>query len=375
MKKNDFPRFITLQLTEMCNLRCKMCYYWGETGTYSCSRDKGRPQVLEFKIVKRLIKDLAIVNPNYSLFGGEPLLYPHFEELIDEIKKYNSFMDTPTNGTLLVENAELLVKKQFDLVRISLDGPRDINDEQRGKGSYDKALDGINRLDEIKKKKKLKKPFIDIIYTITPNNYKVIEEFFLQILDISKINQITIQIENYLTRSMGETYAKFLKSEFGIESDKYWKGMVRSPLIFNEIDRIDLSNQVNRVQAYYKNNNKNVLLLPPTFSPNNLDAYLTSNWEQMTDLYDLCYVPWVSADIVANGDVAPCHIFYDLVLGNLYDNRISEIWNGVKYQKFRALLEKNRFMSICPSCCILYLAGKKSRKTPFSWKEVLESKN
>jgi radical SAM protein with 4Fe4S-binding SPASM domain len=335
-----------------------MCYYWGETGTYSTSQNK-IPKILNFDIVKELIKELSPVKPSYSLFGGEPLLYPHFEQLIGEIKKHNSLVDMPTNGTLLSNKAEMLVEKNFDLIRVSLDGPRDINDKQRINGSYDKAIDGINKLFAVKKKNGKKKPFIDIIYTITPENYTVIEEFFLKELDISKIDNITIQMQNFLTREMGEDYAKFLNTEFGIQSDTYWKGMVRSPIEFNEMDVTELSKQVRKVKKHYVSQNKNVLLLPPTFSSQNIKAYLGADWRQMSDVYERCFVPWISADIVANGDVAPCHIFYDLVLGNLYENSIAEIWNGERYKKFRDYMKSTKFMPICPGCCILYLSGKK----------------
>jgi len=338
-----------------------MCYYWGKTGAYSSSQTKQKPKILDFEIVRSLIKDLAHVKPVYSLFGGEPLLYPYFEELVKEIKRYDSFVDTPTNGTLLSDNAEMLVENEFDLVRISIDGPQDINDKQRGNGSYEKAIKGLSDLFETKKKKKAKKPFIDIIYTITPENYLSIEEFFIEDIDISKLDHITIQMQNYITEEMGVDYAEFLSSEFGIHTDIYWKGMVRSSFEFSEIDRTELSRQVNKVKKYYSSQNKNILLLPPTFTSKNLEAYLTANWNQMTDVYEKCFVPWVSADIVVNGDVAPCHIFYDLVLGNLFENNIGEIWNGDKYKKFRAYMESKKFMSICPGCCILYLSGKKLR--------------
>jgi len=358
-KLQSLPHNIFLHLTENCNLRCKMCYYWGETGAYSQAKKK--PKILDFEIIKNVIEDLAIVKPNYSLFGGEPLLYPYFEELIDEIKKYGSFVDTPTNGTLLSDNAELLVKKEFDLVRVSLDGPRDINDKQRRNGSYDKAIRGIKDLLKEKEKNKAKKPLIDIIYTITPDNFLSIEDFFLQDLKTLKIDQITIQMQNYITKQMGEQFAEFLNLEFGILSGIYWKALVHFPSDFSKIDRNELSRQVNKVWKSYKKQNRIVRLLPPTFSPENLEAYLTANWDQMSDVYEKCFVPWVSADIVANGDVAPCHIFYDLKFGNLNENNFSEIWNGRKYVKFRDYMETKKFMPICQGCCMLYLSGKRIR--------------
>lgn len=32
--KRDIPKWIVLQLLEACNLRCQMCYEWGEGGSY-----------------------------------------------------------------------------------------------------------------------------------------------------------------------------------------------------------------------------------------------------------------------------------------------------------------------------------------------------
>jgi radical SAM protein with 4Fe4S-binding SPASM domain len=336
-----------------------MCYYWGETGVYSNSELKSKPKELDFKILKTLVKDLTIVRPNYTLFGGEPFLYPFLEELIDEIKKAGSIIDTPTNGTLLAEHAEMLVKKKFDLIRVSIDGPREKNNKQRGFGSYEKAITGLTILYEAKQKLWSKYPLIDIIYTVTPENYSSIEQFFLHDIEISKLNRITIQMQNYITTEMGESYSKFLDSEFGIKSQSYWKGMVRNPSDFEKIDVSELSRQVNEVKKRYLSQSKNVMLLPPTFSPINLKAYLTAEWDKMTDIYQKCLVPWVAAEIVANGDVAPCHVFYDLVFGNLHRNNIMEIWNGKNYIKFRNYMVINHFMPICPGCCILYLAGKK----------------
>ena len=112
------PRSVVLQLTEACNLRCKMCYYWGETGCYSNAELGRKPAVLDFELLKQVIQDLASAKPYYSLFGGESLLYPHFEELIHVIKGSGSIIDTPTNGTLLSKYASMLVETDFDRVII-----------------------------------------------------------------------------------------------------------------------------------------------------------------------------------------------------------------------------------------------------------------
>ena len=362
LKYSSLPRNVTLHLTENCNLRCKMCYFWGETGTSSNDLSGKKPAVMDFELAKKIISELSSVTPFYSLFGGEPLTYPFLEELIIRIKKTGSIVDTPTNGTLLAKNASMLVRTGFDSIRVSLDGPQDVNDIQRGKGSYAKAIKGIETLYNEREKAGKKKPTISLIYTITNDNYTSLEKLFLDDLDLNKIDWVTIQMQNFLTEIMGKTYAKILKGEFGINSDKYWKAMVRSPDDFANLDTEELSRQVKSVIVKLDSMHKNYLLLPPTFSSVNIKAYLGAKWEEMTDIYKTCLSPFTSIDITASGDIAPCHIFYDLVLGNLSKNCISDIWNGEKFKKFRDYFSQNNLLPVCSGCCILYLSGKKFRK-------------
>ncbi|MBY8984084.1 MAG: SPASM domain-containing protein [Candidatus Lokiarchaeota archaeon] len=361
-KISNLPRTVVLQLTEACNLRCKMCYYWGETGCYSNAETGRKPEILDFKILKPVLHYLSSSKPLYSLFGGEPLLYPQLEELILTVKGLGSNIDTPTNGTMLAEHASMLVRTGFDSVRVSIDGPREINDAQRGKDSYDKAMAGIETLYEEKLKTGKGTPIIDIIYTITPTNYSSIEQFFLEDLNLSAIGRVSIQMENFLTAEMGKSYSNFLKSEFSLTNQRYWRGFIRSPSDFNGINTKELAQQVKKVYKHLKTLVKTIMLLPPTFSHENLSAYLKADWNKMTDTYHSCLAPWYSLDITATGDLAPCHVFYDLTMGNLHEQSFEEIWNGDRYQRFREYLLQNKLMSICPGCCVLYMVGRREKK-------------
>lgn len=351
------PKNVTLELTEVCNLRCRMCYFWGETGRFSNPDSDRKPAVMELDLLKRVVKELSPARPIYSLFGGEPLSYPHLEEMIIAIKQAGSIVDTPTNGTLLEKNAALLVETEFTSIRVSIDGPKDVNDSQRGKGAYDKAMAGIEAIYGEKRQKKKPMPLIGILYTVTPENYLDIEKFFLHDLNLSAINWVTIQMQNFLTEEMGQGYARMLNNELGITSDRYWRGMVRSPEDFNGMDAAELARQVNEVKTRLQKLGKIVTLLPKQFSPENLTAYLGAKWSKMPEKYSKCLIPWAAADITATGDVAPCHIFYDLVIGNLRDKSFEELWNGEKYNTFRAYMQKNGLMPICHGCCILYIVG------------------
>jgi radical SAM protein with 4Fe4S-binding SPASM domain len=338
-----------------------MCYFWGESGAYTKLREK--PIVLEFDIVKGLVKELANTGakPFYSLFGGEPLTYPHLEELILTIKDAGAFVDTPTNGTFLTDKASMLIRTGFDQVRVSLDGPKEINDYQRGQGSYQKAISGINELHNEKQRLGSRTPRMAILYTITKNNFRFIEDLFLSNpdLELDALSYVGFQMQNFITSEMGVQFDDFLKEEFGITSEKNWRGFVRDIEEFKEIDVILLSNQLNKVRIELEKRDIGFSLHPPTCSPENLSAYLKADWQNMIDLYEACPVPWVAVEITASGEVAPCHIFHDFILGSLKENSFMDIWNGERYVKFREYMKTNKFMPICNiGCCALYISGK-----------------
>ena len=89
IKRLKLPLMIILHLTEACNLRCKMCYFWGETGAYRKLKPGTKPKVMDLEIAKKLISEMSAARnkPMYSIFGGEPLTYPYLEELFQRLKK------------------------------------------------------------------------------------------------------------------------------------------------------------------------------------------------------------------------------------------------------------------------------------------------
>ena len=135
--------------------------------------------------------------------------------------------------------------------------------------------------------------------------------------------------------------------------------MVRSYDYFKDMDLVELSRQLHSVEAYLKKKGIVVIKEPPLSSTKDLEAYFKAEWEKLSIQYETCPLPWVATDIAANGDVVPCHVFYDLVVGNLLQKSLFEIWNGEKFTKFREYMESNKLMSICQGCCLLYIHGTK----------------
>ena len=168
----SLPKWVILQLLEHCNLRCRMCYEWGENGPY---REKKSLSRLDIEVVKRVIDDCKPARPYYELYGGEPLLYPHIEEVLRAIKSAGSKVHFSTNGTVLAKHAELLVETSPERIWVSLDGPPEINDRQRGDGVFARAVEGIDSVHALRERRGVAYPLIGVNVVITPFNYRYLE--------------------------------------------------------------------------------------------------------------------------------------------------------------------------------------------------------
>lgn len=348
----SYPRWIVLQLLEECNLRCKMCYEWGLEGPYKSKKTLAQ---LDPAIIKKMIVECSPGKPYYDFFGGEPLLYPWMGEILEMIRYYGSYADFPTNGTLLEKNAEMLVETEPNKIWMSLDGPEEINDRQRGKGVFKKVIRGIDKLYELRESKGKKFPKIGVSFIITPLNFRYLEEFFFQHIDLSKLDHISMEVQLYATEEQYGQYKEVLKEHFGVHDAPYARGMVWSALdTFSQIDIPELSRQLNRVKDYCLTNGIEVITYPRTTDEDNLRHYFTGEFQHMADKRNRCSLPWMYAEITARGEVSPCHAFYDLTFGNVNEENLLNIWNNDKYKNYRAYMKKN-MLPICTACSRYYI--------------------
>lgn len=88
---------------------------------------------------------------------------------------------------------------------------------------------------------------------------------------------------------------------------------------------------------------------------------------------ELCVNPWLSASIMANGNVTPCCISHgdDVIYGNLYNSTLREVWaNSKELRIFREEHMTRNYRDVCAKCYMrspflfhwnMYLAEMKGR--------------
>jgi len=185
------PKSICLILTEKCNLKCVMCDIGQRNAQISSqatfpiaeSITKGE-ETMTLEDWKTFVDDIAEKRwkPLLLLTGTEPFLYKHVLNLIEYIVVKDLRLHITTNGTLLSHYADQLValckKPDSITITISLDGIGEIHDSIRGvKGTFDKAIDGLKKINKMKRECSREWPDINITYTISNYNYRHMREF------------------------------------------------------------------------------------------------------------------------------------------------------------------------------------------------------
>jgi len=116
-----------VNITNRCTLRCKHCFVYRDSNPNS-----PRGEMDTATMIAKLAEIQKRHNVQTMLWmGGEPLLRP---DVLREGVKLFSRNHITTNGTIE------LIDLPHSIYVVSLDGPPDINDAIRGKGSFDKVM-------------------------------------------------------------------------------------------------------------------------------------------------------------------------------------------------------------------------------------------
>jgi len=164
--------------TNICNLKCKHCY-----------RDAGKFKgELTTSEVKKMLSDFSKTSKGIiSLTGGEPLMRKDFFEIAEYGSTLENSLLLFTNGTLITKENAKPLSKFFDEIQISLDGATaEVNDNIRGKGSYNKIIDGINNMPYNGAK-------VNVSMVVTPENAEDIKLNLKKLLN-EKIKNLNISI-------------------------------------------------------------------------------------------------------------------------------------------------------------------------------------
>jgi len=167
---------------ELCNLNCKNCYTNKTKGILS------NQQILDFVSTYS-----SYISHTYSLSlksiifcGGEIFSLKDFPTLVNQLQDKGIFISLITNGT--INRLSEIKDPQNCQILVSLDGPENIHDANRGKGNFQKSLSFT--------KDALEKGFpTEIMFLVSKDSYPFIDSLPK---DLEKLLGQSINL-NYIT--------------------------------------------------------------------------------------------------------------------------------------------------------------------------------
>jgi Fe-coproporphyrin III synthase len=128
---------VAFNITARCNLQCRHCY---------ARSGPDRSETLPLQLVVQTMQALEHRAGYFVFSGGEPLLYPHWRELLTSARRLAT-TKIVTNATLLTQDDAAWLAEHDISVQISLDGATpDTHDWLRAPGSFAQVKEAVGML-------------------------------------------------------------------------------------------------------------------------------------------------------------------------------------------------------------------------------------
>ena len=337
------PLGYKMVLTYKCNLRCVMCYEWGEVGWCHEEPKKAVARELDFALVEKLFAEVGCLRPYFILHGGEPLLYSHFEAIAALLKKHRCFSISCTNGMALDRYLDTLADNPYLTFMVSLDGPEPVNDQLRGCGVYRKVVENIRLVKALRRP-----PYLGAQFTIRPENVGTMYDFCEEMVDLG-VDWVLLNPCWFVSEDQARAYEQFMTTHFHVMPKTHLGYLMPydldKELFIEQFRRIRRQKWPIQISCYLKKpEDIHTFVDTPAVPPGN----------------HFCYQQWTRMDITPDGEVTPCILYPDLKVGNLHRQGVMEIWNSDRFAHFRQVRRKE-VLPVCAKCNAVYLHDSKRR--------------
>ncbi len=299
------PFYATIDITRRCNIQCVGCRYHSPAVNMPSPGDQDIMDV-SFDLFRKMCNEIKTMGTKtLILMGeGEPFLHPLLCDFVSFAKKLGFHVTLLTNGTLLnKENILSLINSRLDVLKVSLwatspDGyERNIHAQNSYK--FGNVLDGIKLLTYLKTEKRSGLPSVELFHPINRNNFQSIDS----VVDVAcTVGCDTLSFSPFRTRRR-ELVSLALSPDEEIS--------VRLSLLLTKkkLHSLSIAHNIKTALLRYKIGE--------------------AVWKKLP-----CYIGWFHIRLKVDGTILLCDSC-DLIMGNLKENTLSEIWNNQAIRTFR----------------------------------------
>jgi radical SAM protein with 4Fe4S-binding SPASM domain len=350
-RATPLPQELAFKLTNRCDLRCTHCYQWNETGYHHRLTKEGHGD-LELSIVAKVLEATSAVKSNVYLWGGEPLVYHDWDGLVDLLANDLRWTSICTNGTLIEKRLESLIRISSHLeVSISIDGFEKEHDSVRGRGTFQRTMNGLLLLVEQKKQG----AFLgEITVNCVITDAMVGRMFeFVQFLEEKGVETVYVSFPWYISAETSGKMDRYYAEHFSWnprEGKPSWRSY-NFRLDPNLVDQLNAA--VARIDAAKW---RLKLRYNPRLDADDMRPFIMGS-DKPAQNKTRCHAIKTRMDVFPNGDVVSCKFFPEFRMGNLKDAGLAEIWTGERFKQVRQTISQCGLMPVCAKCNLLYTRG------------------
>jgi radical SAM protein with 4Fe4S-binding SPASM domain len=346
------PEEIAFKLTNRCDLRCTHCYQWNDDGYHRRLPQVDQKTDLAIEVIEEVLRATRPIRSNVFLWGGEPLVYRHWDGLVELLAADQRWTSICTNGTLLERRLPSLLRISRQLeVSISIDGFEPEHDALRGAGSFARTLSGLRMVVAHKRSG---------AFAGELSVNCVIGDAM-----IGRLHELVAFFESEGVETLYLSFPWFISDETAAMMDGFMAARfperTRGPLaswhsydfkidrayvdrLRAELERIDAADW--RLKLRYN----------PALTAGDLEEFLAGSHRPAQNK-TRCLALRTRLDVFPNGDVVSCKFFPEFSVGNLHDQPVAEVWHGERYDRVRETVAECGLMPVCAKCNLLYTRG------------------
>lgn len=351
------PPELGLQLTDRCNLRCTHCFQYSEDGLFQRPDFEAKNLELDIGIVERLLEDTRSVDSRVYLWGGEPLVYRYWDELVDLLAAHRRRAILCTNGIATERRIESLAKLPDLVVLTSIDGFEEENDALRGKNSFRRVMRGLDALLEQQRQGGFTgQVSVNCVVSdaLIPRVYELAEYF-----EEKQINTLHLSLPWYISRQVATDMDVFYGAHFSWlreQGNNHYSGRV--PSWYSYLFRISPQNvelaleQLERISSRKWNIR---IRYNPNLDPAEMREFLTGRLSAPQGK-SRCYSIATRLNVLPNGDVTTCKLFPEFSIGSLHAHSVADLWRSANASRTRSEFAAG-LSPVCSKCTQLYQNG------------------
>lgn len=346
-------RQLSFRITDVCNLRCHTCCQWGDNG-YLLDRKLSDlyKQEVPYERYVEMLRDIKKHGhtPLLYFWGGEPTMYKHLPDVIEEGARLGMAPTMVTNGLNIPKWADRLVEAPLAFIQLSVDGPtKEIQNYARPGAdvkhdNFQDVVDSFEALYEARERKGKKLPIIGTITTVSRANYDRLVDIYERFKH--RVDLFIFNLSWWIDRDSSVAHEADFEKRFGFRPGLH-RGFEGE---WNQFDINVLSQQVKELERRASlPGGRAVYIQPRLLEPSQLQKYYTDHNE--TFGYDQCISIYQCPELDSNGNLSPCRDYHDYIVGNVKETSLVELWNSPKYVEFRQSVRKDGLMPVCTRCC------------------------